>query len=176
MRAITSLLGLNSDNKKPADLRRAGGSPDPGLVRGLISPSHPPSPSWSDCPLELQTNLCGRRPRLLPAPVSAWMSQSRTRFTLGSNSISAAPRPRSRLFKWIYRSITAAVPVWRNASINPGDPGMPPAAVTMFSRRSVRRSGTESSQTPRRREPDSNHRFRSCERSLGCCRREMPDR
>jgi hypothetical protein len=26
------------------------------------------------------------------------------------------------------------------------------------------------------REPDSNHRSRSCERALGCCRREMPDR
>jgi len=31
-------------------------------------------------------------------------------------------------------------------------------------------------QTPCWREPDSNHRSRSCERSLGCCRREMPDR
>ena len=30
--------------------------------------------------------------------------------------------------------------------------------------------------TRRWREPDSNHRSRSCERSLGCCRREMPDR
>src|SRR6516164_2346314 len=40
----------------------------------------------------------------------------------------------------------------------PGDPGMPPAAVTMFSRRSVRRSGTESSETPRWREMDSNRR------------------
>ena len=35
---------------------------------------------------------------------------------------------------------------------------MPPAAVTMFSRRSVRRSGTESSETPRWREMDSNRR------------------
>jgi hypothetical protein len=30
--------------------------------------------------------------------------------------------------------------------------------------------------TRRWREPDSNHRSRSGERSLGCCRREMPDR
>jgi hypothetical protein len=41
----------------------------------------------------------------------------------------------------------------------PGDPGMPPA-VTMFSRRSVRRSGTESSQTLCWRKPDSNHQSR----------------
>ena len=30
--------------------------------------------------------------------------------------------------------------------------------------------------TLRWRDPDSNHRSHSCERSLGCCRREMPDR
>ena len=37
-----------------------------------------------------------------------------------------------------------------------------------------RPSGTGGLQTHRWREPDSNHRSRSCERSLGCCRREMP--
>ena len=36
--------------------------------------------------------------------------------------------------------------------------------------------GTDGLSTHRWREPDSNHRSRSCERSLGCCRREMPDR
>ena len=36
--------------------------------------------------------------------------------------------------------------------------------------------GTDSSQTHCWREPDSNHRSRSGGRSLGCCRREMPDR
>ena len=35
---------------------------------------------------------------------------------------------------------------------------------------------SSSHRTPRRREPDSNHRSRSCERSFGCCRRETPDR
>jgi len=38
----------------------------------------------------------------------------------------------------------------------PGDSGMPPPAVTMFSRRSVRRSGTESSQTLCWSKADSN--------------------
>src|SRR6516165_7752362 len=36
--------------------------------------------------------------------------------------------------------------------------------------------GTDGLSTHRWREPDSNHRSRSCERSRGCCRREMPDR
>jgi len=36
----------------------------------------------------------------------------------------AAPSPRrpDPARGWIYRSITAAVPVWQNASINPGTP------------------------------------------------------
>jgi hypothetical protein len=42
-----------------------------------------------------------------------------------------ALRPRLRLFNWISRSITAAVPVWRNASINPGDPCMLDRAANM---------------------------------------------
>jgi hypothetical protein len=37
----------------------------------------------------------------------------------------AALRPRLRLFNWISRSITASVPVCRNASINPGTPACP---------------------------------------------------
>src|SRR6516165_11530523 len=36
--------------------------------------------------------------------------------------------------------------------------------------------GTESLLTHRWREVDSNHQSRSCEKSLGCCRKENPDR
>ena len=36
--------------------------------------------------------------------------------------------------------------------------------------------GNGSFLTRRWREPDSNHRSRPCERSLGCCRRGTPDR
>jgi len=41
------------------------------------------------------------------------------------STISEALRPRLRRFTVISRSITAAVPVWRNASINPGTPAWP---------------------------------------------------
>jgi hypothetical protein len=38
------------------------------------------------------------------------------------STISAAARPRLRLFNWISRSITVAVPLWRNPAVKPGHP------------------------------------------------------
>ena len=50
-----------------------------------------------------------------------------------------------------------------------------PRPETRTASPAMRAARTDGLSTHRWREPDSNHRSRSGERSLGCCRREMPD-